>query len=82
MGATIRLNLGAYRQAWSQPGALTAMVNWYRALRNFRAGGTDLRVRQKTLILWGDRDWFLAFGLAEASEERVGRLQLRFPCRA
>src|SRR5687768_1272911 len=60
-------DLSAYRQAWSQPGALTAMVNWYRALRNFRAGSIDLRVRQKTLILWGDRDRFLAFGLAEAS---------------
>ncbi len=24
-------DLAAYRQAWSQPGAITAMLNWYRA---------------------------------------------------
>jgi len=60
-------DLKAYREAWSQPGALTAMLNWYRALRKLRGRGIDLRVRQKTLIVWGDRDRFLEFGLAEAS---------------
>src|SRR5580658_7680689 len=25
-------DLDRYREAWSQPGALTAMINWYRAL--------------------------------------------------
>ncbi len=60
-------DLRRYREAWAVPGALTAMLNWYRAFRLFRAGGVDLTVRQPTLILWGDRDIYLEFGLAEAS---------------
>lgn len=57
----------AYQEAWSQPGALTAMINWYRALMRFRPGRTDGRVRQRTLIIWADRDRFLEPGLADAS---------------
>ena len=57
----------AYREAWSEPGALTAMLDWYRAFPKFRARETDLTVRQPTLIIWGDRDAFLEFGLAAAS---------------
>ena len=28
-------HLHRYREAWRQPGALTRMINWYRAMRNF-----------------------------------------------
>ena len=56
-----------YREAWAEPGALKAMLAWYRALRRFRARRSDLTVRQPTLILWGNRDVFLANGLAQAS---------------
>jgi pimeloyl-ACP methyl ester carboxylesterase len=59
--------LQAYRQAWSRPGALTAMLNWYRALPLFRRRRIDPTVHQPTLILWGDADPFLSVGLAEAS---------------
>ena len=59
--------LRRYRKAWSERGALTAMLNWYRAFRRFRAGATDLIVRQPTLILWGDRDLYLDSRLAKAS---------------
>jgi epoxide hydrolase 4 len=60
--------LARYREAWSQPGALRAMVNWYRALR-FGAGGRGGggRITVPTLILWGERDRFLAPELAEQS---------------
>lgn len=69
-----------YREAWAEPGALTAMLAWYRAFRRFRARSSDLTVRQPTLILWGDRDVFLAYGLARASlpfcsDARVNRVQ-------
>ncbi|MBV9999309.1 MAG: alpha/beta hydrolase [Verrucomicrobia bacterium] len=54
-----------YRQAWSQPGALTAMLNWYRALpRKWRI---PERVRVPALVLWGTQDPALESGLAEAS---------------
>jgi pimeloyl-ACP methyl ester carboxylesterase len=58
--------LAVYRTAWALPGALTTMLNWYRALSLAppRAQG---RVRAPTLVVWGDRDFALQAGLAEAS---------------
>jgi epoxide hydrolase 4 len=58
--------LAVYRSAWAMPGALTAMLNWYRALALAPRRGTD-RVRVPTLVVWGDRDFALQSGLAEAS---------------
>ena len=55
-----------YEKAWSQPGALTAMLNWYRALP-LRPGMKDATVQPPTLVIWGSRDRFLEKGLAEAS---------------
>lgn len=68
-------DLRRYREAWAQPGAVTAMLNWYRALRR-RAPLPQDRVRVPTLVLWGDRDAFLQPGLADAALERCddGRL--------
>jgi pimeloyl-ACP methyl ester carboxylesterase len=49
-----------YRQAWSQPGAFTAMVNWYRAaMRAPPAIPADVRVHMPTLVLWGAKDRFI-----------------------
>ena len=58
-------DLAVYRTAWAMPGALTTMLNWYRALALAPRpeGG---RVRAPTLIVWGDRDFALQSGLAEA----------------
>ncbi|WP_324890207.1 alpha/beta hydrolase [Azospirillum sp.] len=68
-------DLRRYREAWAQPGAVTGMLNWYRALRR-RAPLPQDRVRVPTLVLWGDRDAFLQPGLADAALERCddGRL--------
>jgi pimeloyl-ACP methyl ester carboxylesterase len=58
----------AYRTAWRRPGALTAMLNWYRALLRqavtMPAPGT---LSPPCLVLWGDRDPFAIRKLAEAS---------------
>lgn len=59
-------DLALYREAWARPGAVTAMLNWYRALRR-RVRPPAGRVKPPTLILWGDRDRFLDRGLAEAA---------------
>lgn len=59
-------DLDRYAEAWAQPGAMTGMLNWYRALRLPRSG-TLRRVTAPTLILWGRRDHALEPGLAEAS---------------
>jgi len=60
-------DLAQYRVAWSQPGALTAMVNWYRALFRSRAKFADCTVRVPTRILWGERDAFLLPEMARES---------------
>jgi epoxide hydrolase 4 len=61
-------DLAQYRAAWSQPGALTGMINWYRALFRTRVKFPDRTVRVPTRILWGERDAFL---LAEMAHESL-----------
>jgi epoxide hydrolase 4 len=61
-------DLTQYRAAWSQPGALTTMINWYRALFRFRTKFPDRTVHVPTRILWGERDAFL---LAEMAQESL-----------
>jgi len=60
-------DLERYREAWAQSGALTAMLNWYRALprqaRSLRAERITVPVR----VIWGERDIALEPGLAERS---------------
>ena len=60
-------DLEQYRAAWSQPGALTSMINWYRAAFRSRSKFGDPTVRVPTKILWGQRDAFLLFEMAQAS---------------
>jgi len=60
-------DLARYRAAWSQRGAVTAMINWYRAAFRYRPSFPDRTVRLPTRILWGQGDAFLLFEMAEAS---------------
>lgn len=60
-------DLVQYRAAWSQPGALTAMINWYRAAVRYRIPFPDRTVRVRTQILWGERDRFLMAQMAHES---------------
>jgi len=57
--------LRAYREAWAQPGAVAAMLRWYRALPLARPqqGLIDAKVR----IIWGEADAALEAGLATAA---------------
>ena len=61
-------DLDQYREAWSQPGAVTAMINWYRAFARRRPQLRDTQVHVPTRILWGQLDRFL---LAEMAQESV-----------
>jgi len=57
-----------YREAWSQPGALTGMVHYYRALlrdRPARAGSK--RITMPTLVIWGAQDFALGREMAQPS---------------
>jgi pimeloyl-ACP methyl ester carboxylesterase len=59
-------DLDFYLDSWAKPGALTAMLNWYRALVQRRTRPVG-RVQAPARILWGKRDVALAPGLADAS---------------
>jgi epoxide hydrolase 4 len=77
-------DLARYGDAWSRPGALSAMLGWYR----IGFGPNPLRLRKQIfrrigtpgLILWGDRDVALRPEMAERSLSWLehGRL-VRFP---
>jgi len=58
--------LDRYAEAWAHPGSLTAMLNYYRALRERPVNGTPARIAPRTLILWAEDDSFLERHLAEA----------------
>jgi len=69
-----RDDLAEYKKAWSQPGALTGMLNWYRNI--FRGGLKFIfkrgemparRVTVPTLILWGKQDLALGHEMVEPS---------------
>jgi pimeloyl-ACP methyl ester carboxylesterase len=74
----------AYLVAWSQPGALTGGLNYYRAAQigppspeqqspkgNFVADPSDLIVKVPTLVIWGERDSYLLTGNLEGLEQWV-----------
>ena len=61
-------DLELYRIAWSQPGALRGMLNWYRALMDQPPPAPEgLRVAPPTLVVWGKRDRYAGPELAERS---------------
>ncbi len=66
-GAFGEHDLDRYAEAWSRPGALTAMLNYYRALRERPQPETPVRIQPPTLILWGEKDAFLEHHLAQAA---------------
>ena len=58
-------DIARYLEAWRKPGAIQAMINWYRA--GPLNSNKPRRVRQPTLILWGRNDPVLTPELAEDS---------------
>ena len=67
-GAFSAADLDLYRQAWSQPGAFSAMVNWYRAAFRYPPSpAASSRITVPTLLIWGARDRFLGRELAQPS---------------
>lgn len=72
--------LDVYAAAALRPGALTAMVNWYRAAVRFRdrmrvANGG--RVAVPTLIVWGEADTALGLETLDGTERYVADLTIR-----
>ena len=88
-GAYTETELAVYREAWSQPGALTAMLNYYRAFGRDTVsdlvGGDSAwtagrRVNCPTLLLWGEKDRALGPEVREAFERSVSDCETkRYP---
>lgn len=71
--------LDLYREAWSQDGALSAMINWYRAyIQKSPVKRTDGRITVPTLMLWGMDDFALSREMAEPSIEMCDEGNLVF----
>ncbi|MBL7165995.1 MAG: alpha/beta hydrolase [Dehalococcoidales bacterium] len=80
----------AYLAAWSQPGALTGGLNYYRAAQvgppsdqggqargNFGADTAVLTVAVPTLVIWGEQDQALLTGNLEGLDEFVPELTVK-----
>lgn len=68
-----------YRAAWSQSDALTAMLNWYRAIRrgSFRQV-PETKIKVPVRIIWGMGDQFLSPMLAKESMSFCEEVNLAF----
>ena len=63
-------DLDLYREAWSQPRAITSSINWYRAaFRKRPPNPKSSRVTVTTLMIWGKKDVFLGSEMAQESIE-------------
>lgn len=78
----------AYLEAWSQPGALTGGLNFYRAARvgpptpespevSADVWPKDQTVRVPTLVIWGERDLALTTNNLTGLDEFVPDLQIK-----
>jgi epoxide hydrolase 4 len=80
--AFTREDVRLYKQALARPGALTAALNYYRALRypKERQGKDTTPIPAPTLLLWGEQDAYLSPRLTEGLEAWVPNLRVvRFP---
>ena len=61
-----------YKEAWSQPDAITSMLNWYRAaIRSRGSSSSDMRIKVPTLMMWGMKDVALSHRMARPSMDYV-----------
>jgi pimeloyl-ACP methyl ester carboxylesterase len=83
--------LEKYVEAWSQPGALTASINYYRANWNLVKIMTMTKEQQEklrkrtpkvqcpTLVIWGEQDIALDKSLTKGMEKHIEKLfELKF----
>ena len=66
-----------YVEAWSQPGAASGMINYYRSsVRQSQKKALEaLRpINARTLVIWGERDRYLSPDLAEPDHDDVPNL--------
>ncbi len=76
LGAFSAADIERYVETWSRPGALTPMLNYYRAAvrRPPRPRVTSRPISCPTLVIWGDKDRYLDRSLADPLERFVPAL--------
>ncbi len=77
-GAITPQDIERYVEAWSQPGAATGMINYYRASvrQSPKRAKAQLRpILAPTLVIWGQRDRYLGPELAEPDRDDVPHLE-------
>ena len=76
-GAVTPEDIGRYIESWSQSGATTAMLNYYRAAFRRTPRRAEARIRPvqaPTLVIWGERDRYVGTELAEPDRAEVPNL--------
>jgi len=69
--------LDRYIEAWSQPGAATGMINYYRSSvrqSQKKAEAALVPIKAPTLVIWGQPDQYLGQELAEPDHDDVPNL--------
>jgi epoxide hydrolase 4 len=77
-GAFTPEDIERYVEAWSQPGAATATINYYRAIFRRPPSQTKAQVRTvnaPTLVIWGERDRHLGGEFADPDPVDVPNLE-------
>ena len=75
-------SVDAYKYVFSQPGALTAPINYYRCLFSLLSDKAESelakqRIEVPTLIIWGDDDAFLESSMADGHGDFVSELTVK-----
>jgi epoxide hydrolase 4 len=71
--------IAAYRKAAAKPGAIAAMLSYYRNLFRIRRFKEDWGILQpSTLLIWGESDMALGKELTLGTQEYVRDLQIRY----
>lgn len=73
-------DLEQYKQAWNRDGALTSMINWYRAAllcpSKLAIDREASRVKVPALLIWGKNDQFAVETMARESLQYCDNGQL------
>ena len=69
-------DIDKYVEALSQPGALTAAINYYRAASRHGLAKPIKRIDEEVLVIWGERDAYLGSNLAEPPPKLVPNVRV------
>ncbi len=74
--------IAGFREPMTEPGALTAALNYYRAMfrspRLYRQAGTFPKIAVPTLVIWGDDDRALGLELCDGlADEMAAPFEIR-----